>query len=292
MLPTESCSGVRTWNISPNMSGESRSATGLRTDVTNGERSPYAISSGVVPFTFSSASGGMPLADCTAPAANPATAAPPFRNPLRFDFMVLSMALSSADEVTWFPGLPDVARIQLWNARDTRFPCERMRNRGLLRRPLTGKCQDRILGQQVMATTPLRVHRHHAHWTRLSNGNRRANLRKLTDQAARPPVDIVLADVGAHALHADAALFRRHLQSAVDRVRHLVRVVRIHQERIGQLMARAGEAAQDQHALVVVARRHEFLCNQIHAVVQRRDQAEISGPVVGKNFGLAVLLGQ
>ena len=45
MMPTESWSGVSTWNVNPNISGDIRSATGMRTEVTKRERSPYAISS-------------------------------------------------------------------------------------------------------------------------------------------------------------------------------------------------------------------------------------------------------
>ena len=54
-------------------------------------------------------------------------------------------------------------------------------------------------------------------------------------------------------------------------------------------MGCAREAAQDQHAVKIVARSHEFLRHQIHAVVQRRHQAEIGGAVIRQNLLVAVL---
>src|SRR5579863_4902395 len=51
-----------------------------------------------VPFSCHLDSGACAFADWAAPAAKPATAAPPFKNPLRLDFFE-SMGFSFADEV-------------------------------------------------------------------------------------------------------------------------------------------------------------------------------------------------
>ena len=48
----------------------------------------------------------------------------------------------------------------------------------------------------------------------------------------------------------------------------LVEIVRVHQQRLPQLARGAGEAREDQHPALVVARRHELLRDEVHAVVQ------------------------
>ena len=50
----------------------------------------------------------------------------------------------------------------------------------------------------------------------------------------------------------------------------LLDVVRVDDQRLGQLARRAGELRQHQHALLVVARGDELLRHQVHAVVQAR----------------------
>ena len=69
----------------------------------------------------------------------------------------------------------------------------------------------------------------------------------------------------------------RHRRGAVQRVGGLLDVVRVDDQRFGHLARRAGEAAQDQHALLVVARRDELLADQVHAVVQAGDHADVGG---------------
>src|SRR5579871_1749743 len=109
MIPTESCSGVSTWKVSPNSSGECRSATGIQTEVMNRERSPYAISSSIflagVPCVWA-------LARPAPPAARPASAAPPLRNLLRFDFFASMCPLLEKNFPRNQPrGVPMVASI-------------------------------------------------------------------------------------------------------------------------------------------------------------------------------------
>ena len=54
-------------------------------------------------------------------------------------------------------------------------------------------------------------------------------------------------------------------------------VVGIDDQRLCQFARGAGETRQEEHALLVVARGDEFLGDEIHAVVQARDDAEIGG---------------
>src|SRR5262249_32695417 len=92
MIPTESWSGVSTWNVRPYMSGDIRSATGTRTDVTYFDRSPYATSSFASSLGFfdvASAAGVCAFAVSAAPIARPARAALFFRNPRRSGRLVL-----------------------------------------------------------------------------------------------------------------------------------------------------------------------------------------------------------
>ena len=62
--------------------------------------------------------------------------------------------------------------------------------------------------------------------------------------------------------HPLALLGRRHGQRLVQRVGALLDVVRIDDQRLRQLARRAGEAAQDQHAVLVVARGDELLATR------------------------------
>ena len=63
----------------------------------------------------------------------------------------------------------------------------------------------------------------------------------------------------------------------------------IHQQSVAQFAGGAGELAQNQHTAFVPARRQKFLGDQVHAVVQRRDHAEICRAVVGCNLVVAML---
>ena len=94
-----------------------------------------------------------------------------------------------------------------------------------------------------------------------------------------PAVDVVLAHGHAQARHALALLGRRHLQRLLDGVGALLDVVRIDDQGLGEFARRPGEAAQDEHPLLVVARRHEFLADEVHAVVQAGDEADVGGAV-------------
>ena len=76
-----------------------------------------------------------------------------------------------------------------------------------------------------------------------------------------------------------APLLGSHVDRAGDRRRKSVDVVRIDDERLAQLLGGAGQRAQHQHAVLVVARRDEFLRDEIHPVGKRADDAEMRHPV-------------
>src|SRR5665213_2180644 len=91
MIPTESWSGDNTWNVIPKSSGDILSITGIRTDFTYRERSPYAIRSLLSLHSLLSLGGASAWDICcasaagTTPAANPIKAALSLRNFLRPD---------------------------------------------------------------------------------------------------------------------------------------------------------------------------------------------------------------
>jgi hypothetical protein len=95
--------------------------------------------------------------------------------------------------------------------------------------------------------------------------------------AAGPAVDVEFAHRAAQAGHALALLGSGHGGGAVQRVGGLLDVVRVDDQRLGHLARGAGEAAEHQHALFVVARGDEFLAHQVHAVVQAGDDADVGG---------------
>ena len=79
-----------------------------------------------------------------------------------------------------------------------------------------------------------------------------------------------------HRIPAFPPLIEAHGQRAGDLPRHAVDVVRVDQERGVKLFGRAGEFRQHQHAGIErVLRRDIFLGDQIHAVLQRRHQADL-----------------
>ena len=54
----------------------------------------------------------------------------------------------------------------------------------------------------------------------------------------------------------------------------------VDEQGLHELTRRAGEGAEDQHTILVVARRDELLGDEVHPVVQARDETEIDAPEV------------
>jgi len=109
----------------------------------------------------------------------------------------------------------------------------------------------------------------------------------IGQHAPGPAVDVELAHRATQAGHAFALLGRRHRGRAVQCVGGLLDVVRVDDQRLRQLTRGTGKAAQDQHAAQVVARRNELLADQVHAVVQAGDHADVGSAV---QFGHGVVL--
>ena len=72
------------------------------------------------------------------------------------------------------------------------------------------------------------------------------------------------------------ALRERHRQRPFERLRHLRQIERIDDERARQLLCRSGELRQHEHPRIGrVLRRHILFRHQIHAVAQRRNEADL-----------------
>ena len=66
---------------------------------------------------------------------------------------------------------------------------------------------------------------------------------------------------------------------------HFREVIRIHQNgATAQLRSGARKLAYDQDAAFVNLGGAEFLCHQIHSILQRRNQADVGGPIVSQQF--------
>jgi len=73
------------------------------------------------------------------------------------------------------------------------------------------------------------------------------------------------------------ALFARHGDRALYRLRDIVGVVGIDDQRLLKILGRAGKSRQHQNArVVVVLGRHIFLGDEIHAVAQWRDETDLT----------------
>src|ERR1019366_2237347 len=95
---------------------------------------------------------------------------------------------------------------------------------------------------------------------------------------------IIRKNLRAQCTHPLRSLGRAHINRAFQAIRNLVDVVWIYQQRLCQLFGSACKFAQNQHAIVIDPRGHEFLCHQVHSVTQRSKQRDIGGTVVGYKF--------
>lgn len=92
-----------------------------------------------------------------------------------------------------------------------------------------------------------------------------------------PAIDIAQANNLTHQTHALALLGRGHHQRLLYGVNHTLGIVRVDDERLGQLPRSAGECRKQQNTLLVVARGDKFFGDEIHAVVETGDDARVGG---------------
>ena len=107
-----------------------------------------------------------------------------------------------------------------------------------------------------------------------------AHCRGVLQHPARPPVDVEFSHVASHQPHALAPLVGAHRQRRMQRAGAFVGVIGIDDQRLGEFPRRTGEAGQDQHTAVVVTGRNELLRDQVHAVVEAADEAQVRGAQV------------
>src|SRR5215469_6777267 len=67
-------------------------------------------------------------------------------------------------------------------------------------------------------------------------------------------------------------------------IRSTLDVIGIDEHRVQQLTSGTSKPAENENSLFVVTRGDKFLGHQIHAVMQGRDDAEISSAIVADNF--------
>ena len=85
--------------------------------------------------------------------------------------------------------------------------------------------------------------------------------------------------------HTITLFFRGHVSSIVQCLCHFGKIIGIDQNRsTTQLLSSARELTYDQNPAFVDLGRAELLRNQIHPVLQRSDQANISGAIVGEKL--------
>src|ERR1700687_4807473 len=99
------------------------------------------------------------------------------------------------------------------------------------------------------------------------------------EEVGGPAVDIVFAHGGAHVAHAGDLFVDGHGDGALDGGGELPHIVGIHEQSVREFKGGAGKAAEDQHALTIVAGSHEFLGHQVHTVVKRGHHTEVGGAI-------------
>jgi ABC-type iron transport system FetAB ATPase subunit len=94
-------------------------------------------------------------------------------------------------------------------------------------------------------------------------------------------MDIVVANVLAEGAHSCSALGNPHPECAIDGVCDSLNIARVDLQRVGsELRGRSRELAQYQYARIIDLRGAIFLRDEIHAVLDGSDQANVGDPVV------------
>src|SRR5260221_654686 len=104
-----------------------------------------------------------------------------------------------------------------------------------------------------------------------------ADFAEVGNEVGGPAVDIVFQNDLAHAGHQLTLLLFAHFDGLANGAGELVHVVGIDEQRVTKFLRSTGETAEDKHTAIVFAGGDEFLGHQIHAVVERGDQAYRGG---------------
>src|SRR5882724_2924274 len=101
------------------------------------------------------------------------------------------------------------------------------------------------------------------------------------EKRVHPPKDVLVTHDASHALHARTTLGLVHAERLQNRVGHLLDIVRINEHGTGlELLGRAGELAEDEHAIFVDAARAIFLGYEIHSVFERRYEGDVARAIM------------
>ncbi len=84
-------------------------------------------------------------------------------------------------------------------------------------------------------------------------------------------------------------MLRAHVEGLVHGIGQLLDVVGIDEQSVGKFVGSAGKRTEDQDPLFIVASGDEFLGHEIHAVMQRSDQAKRGSAVETDNLLMGVV---
>src|ERR1051326_6765346 len=93
----------------------------------------------------------------------------------------------------------------------------------------------------------------------------------------------------AHAAHPRDALPGLHFERVEDGVGERLGVIGIDKQGVGKFASSAGEGTEDEDAVFIVPRRDILLGDQVHAVVQRGDQADVGGTIEAIDLGMGMM---
>src|SRR6266567_1524851 len=108
-----------------------------------------------------------------------------------------------------------------------------------------------------------------------------SELRSGFEERIDPQKDVLIAHHASHPFHARAALGLVHAERFQNRVGHFFHIVRIDEQGAGlELLGRAGELAQDEHAIAVDSAHAIFLGYEIHSILERSDEGDVARAIV------------
>ena len=105
------------------------------------------------------------------------------------------------------------------------------------------------------------------------------------EEGRRPVLDVIGGDDLAQPVHAVAGFGATHRDRRLDGVDEPLGIVWVDDDRLFELVDRAGELAEHEHTAAVGARGDELLGDEVHAVAQRRHEHHVRGAVEGDELG-------